>query len=166
MKKTLFYCVIILLLNSCAYMFNSKNSEIEIESEPSGANVFIDGKKYGQTPIKINIEAKNSVALLTKDGHGSAQLNLETWQAIKSSPPEDGKRCLADALGAIFVVPLFSFWSSYCREFKQSIYFVNIPYSVDSSGRNAANSRMQMSPTQQPYLNNSPYQNYYPYQNY
>jgi len=43
---------------------------------------------------------------------------------------------LADALGSMLVVPLYSFyWSGKYLDFKQSEYMVNIPYTAAKSGR-------------------------------
>lgn len=108
--------------SSCALMMNDKNDQVSINSNPSGADIFIEGRNYGQTPATINIEAKNSTVVLTKEGYGSTQLQLEAWAAIKNGA------CSADMLGAIFLVPLYSFqYSGHCNEFKEKQYFVTIP---------------------------------------
>jgi hypothetical protein len=108
--------------SSCALMMNDKNDQISINSNPSGANIFIEGRDYGQTPATITIEAKNSTVVLTKEGYGSTQLQLEAWAAVKNGA------CSADMLGAILVVPLYSvLWSGKCNEFKEKQYFVTIP---------------------------------------
>lgn len=129
MKIIIKSCLIasLLMSSSCAYLFNSKTVDVGISSNPAGADIFIDGKNYGKTPMTLNIEPKNYSVVLTKEGYGSTKLNLEAWQAIRDKKG-DGGRCLADALGTMLVLPLFSFWSVYCREFKQPNYSVNIPY--------------------------------------
>lgn len=106
--------------SSCALMFNDNMAEVSINSDPSGADIFIEGKNYGRTPATIKIEAKNQTVILTKEGYGSAQLNLETWYTAKNG------KCLADALGSMLIVPAYSFISGKCSEFKEKEYFVNI----------------------------------------
>jgi len=95
---------------------------VTINSNPSGADIFIEGRNYGQTPATIRLEAKNQTVVLTKEGYGSAQLQLEALASIKNG------KCAADMAGAILIVPLYSaLWSGYCNEFKEKEYFVNIP---------------------------------------
>jgi len=127
MKKIIAVASVLILLNSCAFLFNDKNVEVSINSNPQGADIIIEGRSYGRTPAVISIEPKNYVATLTKEGYGSAQLNLQSWQAIRTKSG-DGGRCVADALGAMLVVPAFSFLSVYCRDFKQPAYSAEIPY--------------------------------------
>jgi hypothetical protein len=129
MKKlhTLFLSALLAASSSCALMMNDKNDQISVNSTPSGANIFIDGRNYGQTPAVINIEAKNSKMVLTKEGYGSTQVQLEAWAAIKN------KACSADMLGVMLIVPLYSvMYSGKCNEFKEKEYFVTIPRSVEA----------------------------------
>ena len=123
--------------SSCAYMGNSKTVDVSIASNPQGADVFIEGKNYGKTPLTINIEPKGYVVTITKEGHGSAILNLEAWQAIREGDKNkgDGGRCIADIIGTVLFLPYLSYQSVYCRDFKQKEYFVNIPYIGAEGGR-------------------------------
>lgn len=43
------------LLSSCATLFSDSNDTIEFTSEPSGAQVFINGKLVGKTPLKEDV---------------------------------------------------------------------------------------------------------------
>ena len=135
MKKIIAAAATLLILDSCAMLFNDKNVEVKINSNPQGADVIIDGRSYGRTPAVVSIEPKNYVATLTKEGYGSTQIKLETWQAVRAKSGEGG-RCIADMLGTILVLPYFSLQSVYCRDFKQPEYFAEIPYSsVVGGGR-------------------------------
>lgn len=118
-------------LMSCAYMLNEKTVEVAINSSPSGADIIINGRNYGQTPRTIRIEPSDHVVHLKKAGYGNATIKLETWQTLRSDKAE-GRRCLADTLGTMFVLPAFSYWSIYCRDFKQKEYTVTLPYSGPS----------------------------------
>ena len=125
--RQLTFVAVLSLTSSCAMIFNDKQSEVSINSNPTGANIFIEGKNYGQTPKTIKIEAKNQAAVLTKEGFGSAQLQLETWVAIKNG------KCLADAMGSMLLLPYYSFmFSGKCNEFKEKEYFVNIQKTFNS----------------------------------
>lgn len=126
--RTLSLLALLAASSSCALMMNDKNDQISINSNPSGASIFIEGRDYGQTPATINVEAKNSTVVLTKEGYGSTQLQLEAWAAVKNGA------CSADMLGAILIVPLYSvLWSGKCNEFKEKQYFVTIPRTGSSN---------------------------------
>ncbi|MBU6339727.1 MAG: PEGA domain-containing protein [Rickettsiales bacterium] len=136
--KTLLVLSLIQFAASCAMMFNEKNVDVTISSNPSGADIFIEGINYGKTPKTINIEPKNYVVTVSKEGYGTSQIQLESWVAVRNKKG-DGGRCIADALGTILVVPYYSFyWSGKCKDFKQSEYIINIPY----TGRGNNNSMM------------------------
>lgn len=115
------------LLYSCAYLFNKKETEVVIRSNPPGAYIIIDGRNYGPTPAYVSLVPKNYLVTLIRDNYGWAQFNLETGRLIRRKDG-DGLRCVADVFGSILILPIFSFMSVYCRDFKQSEYSINIPY--------------------------------------
>jgi hypothetical protein len=124
MKLSRIFTLLVLLAgsSSCAMMMNEKTDQVSINSNPPGADIFIEGRSYGKTPATITIEAKNQTVVLTKEGHGSAQLQLEAWATVKNGA------CSADMLGAMLILPLYSaMWSGKCNEFKEKQYFVTIP---------------------------------------
>src|SRR3989338_4146118 len=94
--KNVFLIGALCFLSSCAFFLNNKNVDVVINSNPSGADIVIDGKSYGRTPANLNLEPKNYTAILTKEGYGSAQLKLEVWQSVRRKQGEGG-RCIADA---------------------------------------------------------------------
>jgi hypothetical protein len=109
---------------SCAMMFNEKEVSVSINSTPSGADIFIDGKSYGRTPATIKIEPKNYIAVLNKEGYGSTKIQLESWTSMRNG------NCAADAMGTMLLLPLYSlYWSGKCDEFKQPEYHAVIPQS-------------------------------------
>ncbi len=126
----------LILLQSCAYMLNKKEVNLVLDSYPQGADIIIEGKNYGKTPKVITIEPKNYNVLFKLPNYGSANLKLETWQAIREKKG-DGGRCLADALGTMLILPMFSYWSVYCRDFKKNKYLINIPQ--NDASRSVAN---------------------------
>ncbi len=157
--KNILLIATLCVLSSCAFLMNGKNVDVTINSNPAGADIVIDGKSYGRTPATLNLEPKNYIVVLTKEGYGSAQLKLESWQAIRRKEGE-GSRCVADAVGTMLIVPIFSYWSVYCRDFKEAEYLVNIPYLGSAAAQPQRNNILQ-----QPH-SNSQYQNYYQPYNY
>ena len=129
-------------MSSCAFLFNDKEVELRIDSNPAGADIMIDGVHYGKTPATLKLEPRNYIAVLNKEGYGTAQVRLESWQAVRLKKAEGG-RCLADAFGTMLILPALSYWSVYCRDFKQPRYNVAIPYmgpagsSPNDAGRNS-----------------------------
>lgn len=117
---------------------NKKTVEVTIDSNPQGADIYVEGKSYGRTPAVISLEPKTTTVSLVKAGYGSGQMQLESWQAIRTSPGEGG-RCLADAIGTMFILPALSYWSIYCRDFKQPRYSINIPYQGPIAGGSSYN---------------------------
>jgi hypothetical protein len=145
--QTFSLLVLLSMSSSCALIMNDKNDQISINSEPSGADIFIEGKSYGKTPATINAEAKNSTLVLTKEGYGTAKLDLKVFATMKNGA------CSADALGAMFIVPLYSvLWSGKCYQFQERQYFVNIPR-TGNTGASNGNSMMNMGRSPQEMIN-------------
>lgn len=139
--KNLLIVSLIPFATSCAMMFNEKNVDVTINSNPQGADIFIEGFNYGQTPKTINIAPKDYNVVLSKEGYGKAEIQLESWVAVRRNKAE-GKRCLADAVGTMLLIPYYSFyWSGKCLDFKQGEYMANIPYTAKQETSNPANSR-------------------------
>lgn len=122
--------------SSCAF-FNSNTVDLAVNSNPAGADIFIEGRSYGKTPTVINVAPRRYLVTLSKDGYGSAVFNTETWGTIRTdvngNTTADGKRCLADTLSVIF---FFSAFSERCADFKQKEYFINIPRATSASADN------------------------------
>ncbi len=129
MKKNwlkIFLIISLFQSSSCAYFFNDKEVELSISSNPPGADIFIEGQNYGKTPKMLRIEPKNYNVVLELAGYGSTNLQLKTWQTIRNRD-RDGERCILDSMGFMFILPLLSMWSVYCRDFKEKNHFINIP---------------------------------------
>ena len=124
----------IMIISSCS-LFNDREVDLAINSAPSGANIFIEGRNYGTTPKIIKIEPKPYEIILTKEKYGSTSFRTEIWfgkgrRDVDGKITGDGKRCLTDFVSA-------TFWflnSSKCGDFKQKQYFVMIPYSDKDGG--------------------------------
>ncbi len=152
MKKASLAMLALSMLSSCALMLNDEKASVYISSNPPGASVIIEGRNYGYTPIKLSLTPRSYDVSLIKEGYGVGNVKLEAWQGIESGA--DGGRCLADAIGGIFLVTFYSaFYSDSCKIFKEEEYSVNIPYTA--SGRNNQHFRHQDSGASQyrePYI--------------
>ena len=102
MKINKLIFLVLFFASSCAMIAGDKRDSVSISSQPSGADIFIQGVNYGKTPATIKLEAKNQKVVLVKEGYGSAELNLETMATIKNGA------CSADMMTSILVVPLYS----------------------------------------------------------
>src|SRR5437867_877808 len=56
----------VVLLTGCATLFAAKNSPVAMQTNPSGAEVWIDGNKMGVTPLSLELSAKKSYVITFK----------------------------------------------------------------------------------------------------
>jgi hypothetical protein len=52
--------VSLVFLGSCASIFKGPNDRLKLSSKPSGAEIYINGKFAGKTPLRINLKASKS----------------------------------------------------------------------------------------------------------
>ncbi len=132
--KKLFLLFCLFGISSCAF-FNDRNVDIAINSNPSGADIFIDGKNYGKTPTVVNIEPKPQIVTLSKEGYGTGQLKLETWGAVRTdvmgNRTSDGTRCWLDMMSVVF---FFNAFTTKCADFTQKEYSLIIPNNGNALG--------------------------------
>lgn len=121
--------ILLAMSASCAIIGNSKTVDVAINSNPQGADIMIEGRNYGRTPAVINIEPREYMVVLTKEGHGTAEFKMESWGTIRrdasGNRTADGTRCVLDMMSVVFS---FNSWSKYCQDFKQKEYNITIPY--------------------------------------
>ncbi len=114
---------------SCAIIGNKNVVEVGIDSNPQGADILIEGRNYGRTPAVLEIEPKNYMVVLTKEGHGTAQFEMQAWGTVRTdidgNRTSDGTRCFLDTMSVIF---FFDSFTKYCQDFKEKKYNVQIPY--------------------------------------
>ncbi len=126
-KLKLLPAIALLAINACSFA-NKSTVLVPINSNPPGATVFIDGKNFGQTPAFAELTPnKNYKATISKQGYGSANIDMETWYSLRGMDNDDGKRCAADV--AALIVPYFvvlMFAPEKCASFKQGDYFVDL----------------------------------------
>ena len=108
-----------------------------IDSQPSGANILIDGQNYGTTPATIKIEPKSYDITLNKAGFGSQSFKTEIWWGtvrtdINGKKTSDGTRCILDMLSLIFSFNAYN--AAKCGDFKQKQYYITIPQTQNRGG--------------------------------
>lgn len=76
MKKLFFKFTAISILaisaSGCASLFGENNRQITVKSQPSGANVYIDGVNYGTTPAIVTLPTyvwNGQSIVVKKDGY-------------------------------------------------------------------------------------------------
>lgn len=58
------------MFNSCASIFKGASEDVEFNSEPSNAKIFINGAQLGSTPAKISLESKKTyIVEIKKEGY-------------------------------------------------------------------------------------------------
>ena len=57
--KSSFVMVLLLLVGACGTLFNSKTSPVQMNSNPVGAEVLVNGNRMGTTPMSIDLSIKS-----------------------------------------------------------------------------------------------------------
>jgi len=77
MRKILtigFFIIINLLLTSCATIISGSKNKVMIQSVPSGANIKIDEKDYGKTPLEVKLKSKkNHILVLELENYKTSE---------------------------------------------------------------------------------------------
>lgn len=92
LKKLLFPCLILFIFTSCS-------SSTVIRSNPTGADVYLDGVYYGKTPVEYS-DKKVSLSTL------SVRLKKEGYREEYLSVPKDGTVKLGPTLCGCATLPI------------------------------------------------------------
>jgi hypothetical protein len=77
-SKFVSFCLVCLLLASCAAIIKGSRSKIDLASDPSGAKVYIDGNYMGDTPLKLRLESKRDYTIeFRKEGYPNKTINVQ-----------------------------------------------------------------------------------------
>ena len=69
--------VIVFQLVGCATIFKGTNSHLGMHSNPAGAEVYINGKYMGKTPLSLKLSSKTSYVIeFRKEGYKSIARNV------------------------------------------------------------------------------------------
>ncbi len=69
MKKIINFIVLLIFIiniTGCATILKQKSVDVAVNTDPEGANVFIDGGRVGRTPVTLNLSHKHPVVLVFK----------------------------------------------------------------------------------------------------
>ncbi len=70
--KILVSVLVCLYFASCATLFKGTREEVNFNSDPQKAEVYIDGKLLGETPVALKLESKKSYTIeFKKKGYAS-----------------------------------------------------------------------------------------------
>lgn len=66
-------------ISSCATIMDGDSQTVTFNSNPSGAEIFLDGKRLGTTPLTVQIKReRNKMFVAKKEGHDEQQMVLST----------------------------------------------------------------------------------------
>jgi hypothetical protein len=66
--KLILSAVLLLMLTSCATMFNGSKTKVTFNSEPQGASVIVRGENVGVTPCISKIKNNTQTVVFQKEG--------------------------------------------------------------------------------------------------
>lgn len=69
--------VFVFYFSSCAVIFKGNSSKVDTNSDPKGAQVFVNGNYMGDTPIRLKLESKRTYTIeFKKEGFKSKTYNI------------------------------------------------------------------------------------------
>ena len=75
MKKIIYLSLLMLTIvsfNSCATLFGPKSHSLSVNSNPDKADVYVNGKRMGTTPVKLKLDPQKTYSVeYRKDGYKS-----------------------------------------------------------------------------------------------
>jgi len=78
LSKVISCVLLVLFVSSCATIFKGSKSNLALESDPAGAQVFIDGHYMGDTPLRLKLESKRDYAIeFRKEGYLTKTVNVQ-----------------------------------------------------------------------------------------
>jgi len=85
MRKGLYFCLIGMILVSaisltgCATLFKQKTRTVSFDSDPQGAEIFINGNRMGKTPMPMNLSNLKAVTVtFKKEGYDDKTYIINT----------------------------------------------------------------------------------------
>lgn len=83
--------------SGCGALFNGGPAKVTFNSQPTGAEVWIDGNRYGTTPLVVDLSKKDSYAV-------SFQMEGYDEQVRTLSNKVSGTYVVLDVLGGLFPI--------------------------------------------------------------
>jgi len=67
-----FIALAVFLLNGCAAILKGSSEDVDFNSDPTGASVYVNGNLMGTTPVRLKLESKRTYNIeFKKDGYAS-----------------------------------------------------------------------------------------------
>ena len=74
------------MLSGCATIVKGTTQKVAISSDPEGADVTVDDKLYGQTPVDVSMKRKRDhLVTVSKEGYKPDPSNVEA--VVQMKPP-------------------------------------------------------------------------------
>ena len=79
--------LVVIMFTSCATIMSDDQTEVTFVSEPTGADVFVDGFKVGTTPLRTYLDNEKHNVEIKKDGFETFYARLRRapklgWQVV------------------------------------------------------------------------------------
>ena len=69
--------MLMIFLSNCATIFKGTTTDVNFKSDPTGAEVYVNGQKMGTTPVELKLESKNTYNIeFKKEGYESKIYNI------------------------------------------------------------------------------------------
>lgn len=79
MFKTIAVAMLAILISGCATLSGAGKKEVTISSDPSGAQVYLNGDFVGETPVQHTVNPRDVPTLsIRKEGYKSASYSFKT----------------------------------------------------------------------------------------
>lgn len=66
------FLVMVLFLTNCATVFKGTTTDVNFRSDPTGAEVYVNGNEMGNTPVELKLESKKIYHIeFKKEGYES-----------------------------------------------------------------------------------------------
>jgi len=73
----LLFSFIAFYLSNCAAIFKGNTSKVDLNSEPHGTKVYVNGNYAGETPIRLKLESKRTYAIeFRMEGYKTKTFNI------------------------------------------------------------------------------------------
>jgi hypothetical protein len=77
MSLVLIICLIPMFFDGCATIFSGGRGSFRASSDPSGAEVWVNGERMGQTPVTLRLKTKDEYHIvIKKEGYRDQTFHL------------------------------------------------------------------------------------------
>jgi hypothetical protein len=69
-RFTCLFAIIVFMFNGCASIIHGSTDKVDFSSNPTGAQVYVNGQLMGTAPFALNLESKKTYTIeFRKDGY-------------------------------------------------------------------------------------------------